>query len=298
MLKNGMNPTDVPDNGRALPECHGHIFMDGFDFRAALERHREKPDEAAIRQAFSSLQKAGCVYFRDGGDNLGVSLYAGKLAAEYGIEYRSPAFALYHKGLYGGIVGKSFSDMAEFRLRIEELKKAGADFLKLIVSGIITFRQYGELSCEGMKAEEIKECIHIAHSEGFKVMVHANGAEAISAASQADSMEHGYFCSLESLEAMAQNDCIWVPTLTAVAAFKGRKGFPEGIVETTLKRQADMVILGKTLGIPIAPGSDSGAFGVYHGLGIRQEFAALESMGISFDELDNAAEKLKNLFNR
>ena len=67
---------------KPLFECHGHIFMDGEDFRAARERHSGRPDEAYVRQALALLQAENCVYFRDGGDNLGVSLLARELAPE------------------------------------------------------------------------------------------------------------------------------------------------------------------------------------------------------------------------
>jgi len=52
----------------------------------------------------------------------GVSLLAAKLAPEYGIEYRSPAFAIHRKGRYGSMVGKAFETMAEYRALVEEVK--------------------------------------------------------------------------------------------------------------------------------------------------------------------------------
>ena len=54
-----------------LYDCHGHIFMDGISFREAAARHKNGPDETAIRTALGALQSKGVVYFRDGGDPFG-----------------------------------------------------------------------------------------------------------------------------------------------------------------------------------------------------------------------------------
>ena len=295
-----MNCGTINNAGSQKPlfECHGHIFMDGEDFRAARERHSGRPDEAYVRQSLALLQAENCVYFRDGGDNLGVSLLARELAPEYGIEYVTPAFAIHRKGHYGGIVGKSYSDMKEFRQLVEDAKTAGADFIKIMTSGIITFKRYGELSCDSVSADETAELVRIAHGEGFSVMVHVNGDEAVAAASCADSIEHGYFCGDKALEAMAGNGCIWVPTLSAVKGFCGRDGFAEGAAEKTLFEQESAVKKGRELGITIAPGSDSGAYGVPHGYGTRLEYSLLESLGFKHDELKAAGGILKERFKR
>ncbi len=162
-----------------LTECHGHIMMDGADYRKALERHRNGADAEAVRAGLRALSEAGVDYFREGGDPLGVSSAAALLAPEYGIEYASPCFAIHRKGRYGAIAGKSYSDLGEYQDLLRQLKQEKADFVKLIVSGIMTFRAYGELSCDSLPPEEIRELIRIAHGEGFPVMVHVNGREAI-----------------------------------------------------------------------------------------------------------------------
>ena len=103
-----------------LYECHGHLLMDGSDYAKAKKRHENGPDETIIRAELAALEKAGVTYFRDGGDALGVSLRARELAEEYGIELRSPAFAIHKKGRYGSIVGRSWSDAGEYRALIRK----------------------------------------------------------------------------------------------------------------------------------------------------------------------------------
>ena len=60
-------------------ECHAHVLMDGINYREAVNRHKEKPEETAVRSCLAAYRKAGVTFVRDGGDNCGVSLLAKKL---------------------------------------------------------------------------------------------------------------------------------------------------------------------------------------------------------------------------
>ena len=95
-------------------ECHAHIIMDGVNYRHAIDLHRNGPDDNVIREHLKIYQDRGITFVRDGGDALGVSARAKELAPEYGIDYRTPVFAIHKEGHYGSIVGKSFSTMPEF----------------------------------------------------------------------------------------------------------------------------------------------------------------------------------------
>ena len=46
-----------------------------------------------IRKHLKVYEELGIVFVRDGGDTLGVSERARRLAPEYGIDYRTPVFA-------------------------------------------------------------------------------------------------------------------------------------------------------------------------------------------------------------
>lgn len=267
--------------GISLFECHGHIMMNGEDFSSAKLRHKTGVDENAVREELSRLRDAGVTYFRDGGDDLGVSLFAKNIAAEYGIQYVTPAFAIHKKGLYGGIVGRSFSDYAEYRELIKEVRRLGGSFIKLMLSGIITFREYGGLSCPSLPADDIRELVNIAHGEGFPVMVHVNGPDAVCAAAEcADSIEHGYFIDSAGLSTLAESGAVWVPTLSAVEAFAGRPGFDSRIVQRTIAVQEEMLVKAAEAGVLIACGSDSGAVGVPHGTGTLTEVRLLSELGL------------------
>lgn len=273
-------------------------MMDGEDFTAARNRHRKGVDTEALRRSLSALRDAGIRYFRDGGDAYGVSALGREIAPEYGIEVVTPVFAIHKRGYYGSIVGKSYDDIASFRERIAELKKAKGDFVKLMLSGIITFRSWGDLSCEGLDPDEIKELVDIAHSEGYSVMVHVNGADTVRAAvmAGADSIEHGYFVDRETIEIMAEKQTLWVPTLAAVEAFIGRQGTDRDVAEKTLDEQLALLAKAREMGVPVASGSDSGAVGVPHGKGSMREYELISRAGFTDAEIEASNEKLREKF--
>ena len=254
-------------------ECHAHIFMDGADFKRARERHRSGPDTGSIRAHLAACRERGITYCRDGGDALGVSLRARELAGEYGIRYVTPAFAIHRAGRYGAIVGRGYASIGEYRALVAQAKALGADFIKLMFSGILDFSEYGKISCPPLPAEEIRELVHIAHGEGFAVMAHVNGAQAIRAALEAgtDSIEHGYYMDRECLILLAETGAVWVPTLAAIAPFAGRPGCRREVVERLLLEQGDALKRAAEMGALIASGSDAGAVGVPHGEGLEAE---------------------------
>ena len=268
-------------------ECHGHIFMDGADYREAVKTHKGGPDTALLARRLQALADAGVVYYRDGGDNLGASAWARDAAPDYGIEYRSCLFALHARGQYGSIVGRAFDTAGDFRALVGQAKAQKADFVKLMVSGILDFQRWGGLSGGGVELRLLPELVKIAHGEGFRVMAHVNGPERITAALEAgvDSVEHGYFMEEGQLRLLAQTSAVWVPTLAAVAAFAGRAGFTPGVAEETLRCQGQAIRRARELGALIAAGSDAGAVGVEPDRGIRREHALLAACGLSREEI-------------
>ena len=49
-----------------------HMVLDGVEWKSAIARHQNKPDEAFIRKTLSIYQQHGYTYLRDGGDRWGV----------------------------------------------------------------------------------------------------------------------------------------------------------------------------------------------------------------------------------
>lgn len=257
-------------------ECHAHIIMDGVNYRHAIDLHRNGPDDNVIREHLKIYQDRGIIFVRDGGDALGVSARAKELAPEYGIDYRTPVFAIHKEGHYGSIVGKSFSTMPEFHKRVLEAKEQSADFIKIMTTGLLDFNAHGAITGTPLDAAEVKEMVHIAHEEGMAVMSHTNGTYGVQAAVEAgvDSLEHGNYMNEESLAMLSESHTVWVPTLVTVRNLLGDGRYADETLRPIIETAEENVRKAFGLGVKVAPGSDAGAYRVLHGQGIQDEMQA------------------------
>lgn len=259
-------------------DCHIHMVLDGADWKSAIAAHRNGPDEGLIRARLARYQDLGFTYLRDGGDRWGVGARARELAPEYGICYRTPLAPLCKAGHYGSFIGTKYENLKEYAAIVSGLRAQGADFVKIMISGLMDFDRFGVLTEEGLAPAEIRELIHIAHEEGFVVMAHANGAGTVEAAADAgvDSIEHGAYLNDEALSAMAERGTVWVPTLSTIGNLRGRGRFDERAVEQILASAAENVRRFAELGGFLAPGTDAGAWAVPHGS--LTEYELLEAL--------------------
>ena len=248
-------------------DCHMHMILDGVEWKSAIARHADKPDDAFIHHVLSRYRDLGYTYLRDGGDRWGAGARARELAADYGITYRTPLAPLCKAGHYGAFIGKKYSNFREYLDLVREARRDGADFIKIMISGLMDFDQCGRLTEEGLPAEEIRELIHIAHGEGFAVMAHCNGARTAEAAALAgvDSVEHGAYYDDDALSALLENGVVWVPTISTVGNLRGKGRFNETAVRGIFASTAENLQKFDAMGGIIAPGSDAGAWAVTHG---------------------------------
>ena len=168
-------------------------------------------------------------------------------------------------------------DVAEYRALVREAKTRGAHFIKLMISGLMDFSQYGVLTGEPLPPDLIRDMIACAHDEGFSVMAHANGDEAVRAAlaGGVDSIEHGAYLTDETLCQLAESRAVWVPTLVTIGNLIGCGRFPDEVLKPLLAYQRNAVKKAAALGAKIACGSDAGAYRVLHGQGGMDERALL-----------------------
>lgn len=260
-------------------EAHMHIFMNGVDYRQAVRDQINGVNEEVIRKNLEEYRRRGITWLRDGGDIYGTSKRTMEIAPEYGITYRTPVFAIHKKGHYGGIVGKAYENMKDYRKLIQELREQGGHFVKIMISGIMDFDR-GGLTESSLPDEEIRELIHIAHEEGFAVMAHTNGSKAVRTAALAgvDSIEHGNFCDDDALQALASSETIWVPTIVTVKNLLGDGRFPEHVVEKIWEGQQKNLHRAFELGVKLALGSDAGAYRVLHGQGLMDEYQVFQKV--------------------
>ncbi len=258
-------------------ECHGHLFMNGRNYKEAVALHKNGVNKGDVQATFARYRKAGITFFREGGDYLGVSSYGAEIAGDYGIDYRSPVFAIHKKGHYGSIVGLEYETMADFSALVKKAAAEGAAFIKIMFSGLLDFNTYGKVTGTGLPFGEMKELVHICHEEGFSVMVHVNGAETVQNAilSGVDSVEHGAYITETELRLMAEDGTIWTPTIAPVGNLRGTGRFEEKTVEAIAAMQTENVRRALSLGVHVALGSDAGAVTVPHVDGLFDEYQYL-----------------------
>ena len=259
-------------------DCHMHMILDGYEWKSAIARHKEKPDEAFIRQVLETYQKLGYTYLRDGGDRWNAGKRSRELAGEYGITYRTPLAPLCKKGHYGAFIGLTWETFAEYRDLVVKHRQNGADFIKIMISGLMDFDHFGVLSEEPLEPREIRELIHIAHEEGFAVMSHCNGARTAEAAAAAgvDSIDHGAYLDADALQAMEDNGTVWVPTLSTIGNLRGKGRFNEDAVRRILDSALANVDAYRGL---LAAGTDAGAWAVPHGSTTEEGYFAMAGVG-------------------
>jgi len=263
-----------------MVDCHIHMVLDGVNWRAALARHAEGVVVSWVRTVLKTYQEAGYTWLRDGGDRWGVGKAARSLAPEYGITYRTPLAPLCKKGHYGSFIGTVYENMSEYTALVRQAKASGADFIKIMISGLMDFDRFGVLTEEGLADDEIGQLIHIAHSEGMSVMAHANGSRIVMAAARAgvDSVEHGAYLNEEALHAMQEAGTVWVPTVSTVGNLRGTGRFSEAAVAAILESALANIAAFGAMGGLLAPGSDAGAWAVPHGCATEFDLLA-EALG-------------------
>jgi len=281
-------------------ECHAHMIMDGVNYKQAVALHKNGVCESAVRKHLQECRDAGVTFVRDGGDARGVSKLAKELAPEYGIEYRTPIFAIHKRGHYGGIVGHPFDTWEEYKSLVKRAKEEGADFIKIMVSGILDFAHAGTLTEEGLSGGEIYDMIGMAHDAGMAVMAHCNGDRtcALTLEAGVDSLEHGFFMSEETLCLLAEKGTPWFPTLAPVGNLSGGGRFPDEEVRKNLVMQLERVQKAASLHACIGLGSDAGAYLVPHGQGTRDEYEYLKRAQVPDLVLQRTEQRIRQVFQR
>lgn len=274
-------------------DCHIHMVLDGIDWKASIARGIR---EDYIRDILKEYQRLGYTYLRDGGDRWGVGLRAKELAADYGIAYKTPLAPLCLKGHYGAFIGMCYESPAEYAALVIRQRTQGADFVKIMISGLMDFDRFGVLTEPGMEPGWIRELVHIAHEEGMSVMAHCNGARTAQAAAWAgvDSIEHGAYLDEEALSAMKENQVVWVPTVSTVGNLLGKGRFDDKAVAQILESALANLDAFRVMDGLIAPGTDAGAWAVKHGC--QTEEGWLAKAGIDQAYLDRGIAAIRKKF--
>lgn len=274
-------------------DCHIHMVLDGVDWKTSIARGIR---DDYIRGILQDYQKLGYTYLRDGGDRWGVGLRAKALADDYGITYKTPLAPLCLQGHYGGFIGLWYESVKEYADLVVRQRQQGADFVKIMISGLMDFDRFGVLTEPGLEPGLIRELIHIAHAEGLSVMAHCNGARTAQAAAEAgvDSIEHGAYLDAEALQAIKEAGTVWVPTVSTVGNLLGKGRFREDAVKQILDSALGNLDSFRLMGGLIAPGTDAGAWAVEHGCQTEEQW--LSKAGVTQDDLAPGIATICNKF--
>lgn len=268
-------------------ECHGHIILDGKDYKKAVALHADGLKREVIDRRLEDCALRGIRFYRDGGDVAGATAYAARRASRFGIDYRTPVFAIYKKGHYGGMFGNGFDTLAEYEQLVRQVQEEGGHYIKLMISGINDFNVYGRLTGGTLEAGLIRDMVQAAHETGFAVMAHVNTAQQVTWALEAgvNSIEHGYYMDDGCLRLLQKTGAVWVPTFSPVEQAEQSGLFPSGVPAQMLELHRRNLKSAVDLGVLIACGSDAGSFLVPPSEGCGMEQRYLET-AVGSDRLD------------
>ncbi len=278
-----------------LADAHIHLALDGKNYRT--NGGKAQRTEEAREQIFKRLaqyRESGIGAVRDGGDHRGLNSQVKKLIEKqppFTPQILSAGWALRRKESYGSFLGPGYSSSRRLKEELDRLFHLQADQIKVLLSGIVSFTRYGEVSGPpGMSLDELIYVTNRAHARGIKVMAHASSPEAIELALKAgvDSVEHGYFITGEQLKAMASQGISWISTLIPVAAQStGQRENRENndginyVIEKILEEHMHKLGLALELGVSLGLGTDAGAPGVEHGVKLVEEMLLYQQAGLS-----------------
>ena len=231
------------DNNYVLPgfiDCHTHILAKGFHKEENMSNPLAIHFYNAVPHGKQTIN-AGVTTVRDcGSADSGV-----KLAQQKGL-FTAPKLEisvtpLMMTGGHFDLMLPSGFDMeimypgfpkgrcdgpSEVLKKTREVKRAGADFIKVMCSGgVLTTNTSPEFS--QFNLEELKTIVGEAKSTNLKVSAHCHSLEGINKCIDAgfSSIEHGTFIDEKTSKKMAENNVTLVPTML-VNQYLCENGFP------------------------------------------------------------------------
>jgi imidazolonepropionase-like amidohydrolase len=304
VLRDGQSEPDamLPDV-TALPcliEAHAHLFLAGtpVNFKEReqyLESHPEQLLEHG-RRRWPKILQCGVGAVRDAGDKHRVGLTlareakeahaGGKLATTPWID--SPGAAIHHRGRYGAFMGQPLEDHADPATCVASRVEGGADRIKLLVSGIINFKEGRVTAAPQMPIEEVRALVEAAKAHGKQTFAHASGTDGVenSIEGGVTTVEHGFFITEDQLKRMRDRRIAWVPTFAPVqlqidrAADLGWDDVVVGHLKRIIDGHREMLRTAYEMGVLIVAGSDAGSCGVPHGVGLIDELVHMHTAGM------------------
>ncbi len=126
---------------------------------------------------------------------------------------------------------------AEVRKKVRELKKLGAQVIKVCATGGV-FSRNTDPGAQQMTFEELKMAADEAHMLGLKIAAHAHGTEGIKASILAgiDTIEHASFLDDEAIR-MAKDKGTWLSMDIYNTDYTLTEGAKNGVLEENLAKE-------------------------------------------------------------
>jgi imidazolonepropionase-like amidohydrolase len=263
-------------SGHSIAPCfcdyHLHFF----------KRSTEKINEITDDLAASGISK---VY--EGGDAHGWGMEVKKAVTDR-LKVKTSGYALFRKGSYGGYIGREVNTLQEAEYIIETLYQGGADYIKVVNSGVFQ-PAAGTISSGRFPLPQLKHIVACAEAKGLDVACHANGDDAVRDAIEAgvSFVVHGLGVSSESLSLMAERGVAFIPTVNAFACLASRK--PEKRAHENIRKAVAQHLAAVKnacdVGVRVLPGSDAGAALIPYGASFLRELSLFEEAGTSIEKI-------------
>ena len=192
--------------------------------------------------------------------------------------------------MYPGFPKGRCDGIEEVLKKTREVKRAGADFIKVMASGgVLTTNTSPEFAQFNKK--ELKTIVKEASANNMKVSAHCHSLKGMDNCIKAgfSSIEHGTFIDKKTSKRMVENDVSLVPTLL-VHQFLYKNGFPawDNYAQEKTQKLKEIVKVHKENiavayeeGVNILMGTDSGVIPHGHNL---EELAHLVDIGMTPEE--------------
>jgi len=242
------------------------------------------------QRGFEMAIAAGVAAFRDAGLSGNAETGILRPKDSQGPAMIASGWALYRQGGYGSRLGRPVLTRAEIKSEILGLKRAGADIIKVIASGLVNLGEPGTITPGGFSQDDLTCIVEEAGRLGLGVMAHANGEDAIIAAAQAGviSLEHGFFMTERALDHLAEKRVYWTPTagaLVRAAASMGKSRETEDFVARLITAHLAMVNKAFVRDISLAVGTDYALPGPDYKAAYVAELVYFEQAGISNNDV-------------
>ena len=294
-----MHCYELPPGSTLLPaftDAHIHLALNGNNTGRQGSKACSSAEkvEHFLEQAESCLIQIagkGIGFIRDGGDCNARNLLIKQ--KKLNSDQKAPQIIATGEAIrprlgYGNFLGSGYSNRGELIELLSRNITGGADQLKVIASGVVSFSCYGQVGGSLIPRKDLEYIVEAAHFYGLKVMAHASSQEAVALAVAAgvNSVEHGYFTDPDLLKEMAEKEVAWVPTVFPLAVqltepFITRWTKEEAdTIKRTMEEQLELIHLADANNLLLGLGTDAGAVGVGYGDSLYREMLLYRSAGV------------------